>query len=70
MAMVGGGSDHVVILRNRKLELELKRKQAEIKQLKKDFEASKQKNVQTVMELQQQVRGNHRDLIAGDHVQY
>ena len=46
----------MLVLRNRKLELELKRKDAEIRKLKLEFEESKQKNVDTVCDLQKEVQ--------------
>ena len=47
----------VVLLRNRKLELELQRKDAEIRRLGRDFEEAKKKATATVVELQKQARG-------------
>ncbi len=51
----------VVLLRNRKLELELQRKDAEIRRLGRDFEDAKKKATATVVELQKQVRGGVRE---------
>ena len=47
---------NILLLRNRKLQLEVQRKDGEIRRLTREFEASKKKNTATVVELQGEVQ--------------